>query len=228
MPRREPETTNGAALAAGTAILVLGLAALLGWLAGNRLLVQVHPAFAPASFRSALRLLVWGSGFCALARGRRRLALACGVSILGVNLLLLLDHFVCPGEDPDRLLLAPAGPVSLPHPVPVAPAATVCFVLATTTLVFLSRSTPSPERRLAARLIGSVLLALGTLSAGGYLAGLVFAGGPGHLPRMAVLETAAFLAGGLGVLALAACRSPVAAAAAQPATPVQELAPCTA
>jgi hypothetical protein len=226
MPRREPEKTNGAALAAGMVILVLGLASVLGWLAGNRLLVQGHPAFAPTSFRSALRLLVWGAGLCALARGRQRLALGCGVSILGVNLCLLLFHLVCPGEDPDRLLRAPAGPTSLPHPVPVAPAATVCFVLAATTLVFLNRAGSPAQRRVGASLIGSVLLGLGTLSAGGYLAGLVFVGGPGHLPRMAVLETAAFLAGGLGVLAVG--RASVAAVALDPVAPAQELAPCPA
>jgi hypothetical protein len=228
MPRREPEKTNGAALAAGAVILVLGLTTFLGWLVGSRLLVQSHPAFAPTSFRSALRLLVWGGGFCALARGRRRLALACGVGVLGVNLLLLLFYFVYPGQDLDRLLLAPAGPGSLPYPAPVAPGAAVGFVLAATTLVFLNRSPLSPQRRVGAWVIGSVLLVLGILSVGGYLAGLLFAWGPGHLPRMTVAETGAFLAGGLGMLALAAGRAPVTGTAPDPDMAEEELAPCTA
>src|SRR5262249_32656109 len=151
-----------------------------------------------------------------------------GLSILGVNLLLLLFYFVCPGQDLDRLLLAPGGPRSLPYPVPVAPAAAVCFVLAATTLVFLNRSPLAPQRRAAGRLIASVLLVLGVLSVGGYLAGLLLVGGPGHLPRMAVAETVAFLAGGLGMLALAAERDPVLRAVPDAGAAAEELAPCTA
>lgn len=54
------------------ATLLLGLAVLFGWHAGNRALVQVLPGFVPMQYNTALGFVFCGSGLLLLVFERRR------------------------------------------------------------------------------------------------------------------------------------------------------------
>src|SRR5687768_8608293 len=76
----------------GIAVIILGLAVLLGWHVGSPGLVQLHPTFAPMKYNTALCFLCSGAALLAIGRKARRVGMCLGGIVALVGLLTLAEY----------------------------------------------------------------------------------------------------------------------------------------
>ena len=194
---------NAVATAAGGLSATLGLLVLVGWYTHVKVLIQVLPAFVPMQYNTALGFLLCGAGLVALARGRLRLAIACG-SVAGlVGVLTFAEYLFGLNLGLDQLFMEHYITVETSHPGRMAPNTALSFALTGTALVASSLLGNPRQRFLSAGVLGSTTLALGTLAFFGYLTGAETAYAWGQLTRMAVHTAFAFIACGVGLIAFA-------------------------
>ena len=126
---------NAVATAAGGLSATLGLLVLVGWYTHVKVLIQVLPAFVPMQYNTALGFLLCGAGLVALARGRLRLAIACG-SVAGlVGVLTFAEYLFGLNLGLDQLFMEHYITVETSHPGRMAPNTALSFALTGTALV---------------------------------------------------------------------------------------------
>jgi len=197
-----------AAIVAGGLSALLGVIVLIGWHTHSTVLLQVHPAFTPMQYRTALGFVLCGMGLFLIMLGKPRLATATGVAAGSVGLLGVLEC-VLGVAAPNQFLLRHAGSLAT-YNSPLAPNTALCFFLSGVALVLLSNCVkPKYKGPLVSALLSSVIIALGTVAFFGYLGGVETAYGWGRLTAMAVHTAGGFAVLGMGILAYAWCEAAI-------------------
>jgi diguanylate cyclase (GGDEF)-like protein len=197
-----PQTARTAALAAGAASALLGLAVVLGWHLHLASVIQVHPAFAPMQYNTALGFLLGGVGL--LAAQRKRVALACGMAMALLGLLTLFTLVFATDIGLDQLFMQHYITVATSRPGRMAPNTALCFVLNGSALVLAGWGSPLRLRWQGVSLLASLAIGLSFAALMGYIVGLPTAYGWGNLTRMAVHTALGFIVLSLGLIALGA------------------------
>jgi signal transduction histidine kinase/sensor domain CHASE-containing protein/ActR/RegA family two-component response regulator len=160
------------AMIAGSVTVALGLAVMAGWHLHSETLLQLQPTFAPMQYNAALSFVLCGIGLLALTRGRAGIAAACGALATVIGLLTFSEYLFGINVGIDQLLIKASITVQTSHPGRMAPNTAVSFMLAGAALWMMSVSASREHILLMAGPFSSIVLALGLVSAIGYLSGL--------------------------------------------------------
>ena len=198
-----PQEANYVLVMAAALTLLLGLTVLVGWYTHTPFLIQVLPGFVPMQFNTALAFLLGGGGFLLHSYRRARLSLACGVIVLLVGLLTLIQYIFGLDFGIDQLFMEHYITVATSHPGRMAPNTALSFTLTGAAIAAVSPIVRLKTRGVAAGSLGSVILALGVVALFGYLSGIETSYGWGNLTRMAVHTSVGFIIFGVGILAWA-------------------------
>ena len=193
--------TRAVLIPAGGATTVLGALALTGWVFDMPGLTRAGPSFNPMVANTAVGFVLDGLALILLAGGRKRCALPAAVWSLLAGLLTLLEYGLSIDLGFDQMLAVDRITQSA-HPGRLAPNTALCFVLCGLAFWWASRPRPSRNSATIIAVLGAVVMALGTASFLGYLAGF-----PtymwGQWTQMAVNTGIGLAALGLGVVAVA-------------------------
>jgi PAS domain S-box-containing protein len=181
---------------AALAVILLGVTVLVGWHTGSTRLVQLHPAFAPMKYNSALCFVCSGGALLAIRRRARGVAVLLGGVVALTGLLTLAQYVFNADFGIDELLFRSYISTQTTYPGRMSPVAALGFSMVGVASVFAA--TRSTRYRLVAGLLSSLIIALSSMALLGYATGLTGTYGWGLLSRMA-LHTA----GGLLVLGVA-------------------------
>ncbi len=181
----------------------LGLMVLVGWYAHNVTLVQVHPTFVPMQYNTALGFLLCGAGLLFIVFNRPRMAGVVGGLAAVIGFLTLIEYSAGVDLGIDQLLMEHYITVKTSHPGRMAPNTALSFFLTGSSLVLMGSWAHFKLRSLVLGLLGSLIVALGTVSFFGYIGGVSTAYGWGRMTRMAIHTAAGFMVLGAGILAYA-------------------------
>ena len=182
---------------------LLGLVVLIGWYTHNVTLVQVLPAFVPMQYNTALGFLLCGLGLALYVLGKPGVAMVCGGVATALGALTLVEYVFGADLGIDQLLMEHYITVETSHPGRMAPNTALCFALVGTAILVMSAAKSFRHRSMTLSLLGSLIVALGTVAFFGYVSGVSTAYGWGHLTRMAVHTALGFMVLGIGVFAVA-------------------------
>jgi len=191
----------------GALLLGLGGLVLAGWLAGSVQITQLRPGWAPMQVETALGLALLGLALLAVSGRRERLGWAAGSGGLAVLLAgAALAQHATGGE-------WAIGPFHVPHePASRTPSPgrmslfTAIGQLSLAAALLLLLRVRRPEQLALAVALASLPTAAGAAALLGYAGGVDGSWGWRALRGMAVHAAAGLVAGGAGVLALAARR----------------------
>ena len=186
---------------AGALSSLLGLLVLIGWYSRNVALIQVHPAFVPMQYNTALGFLLCGAAFLLILLGRDRSAAAiAGIAGL-VGLLTLFEYVSGVNLGIDQLLMKHYITILTSHPGRMAPNTALCFLLTAVFISLFMARVRATWISWASGTLAALVLVLGLTALVGYLSGMSTAFGWGNLTRMAVHTSAGFCILGIGALA---------------------------
>ncbi len=174
---------------------VLGGVVLFGWYSHNVTLIQVSPHFVPMQYNTALEFLICGIG--GLSFKYKRLRMVCGGIAVTISCLTLVQHIFGVNLNIDQLFLEHYVTVKTPHPGRMAPNTALCFGLTGLALLIMS------HKPLTVGILGSIVIALGSVAFMGYLSGVETAYGWGNFTQMAVHTALGCMTLGTGVLVYA-------------------------
>src|SRR5260370_4657693 len=200
---QKPPTLDPRALLlpAGGASILRGALALTGWVFHMPGLTRAGPSFNPMVANAAVGFVLDGLALISLAGGRRRSALPGAAWSLISGVLTLLEYGLSIERGFDQMLAIDRITQSA-HPGRLAPNTALCFVLCGLALWCASRPRPSRNTATIIGVLGAVVMAFGTASFLGYLAGY-----PtytwGQWTQMAANTSIGFVMLGLGVVAVA-------------------------
>lgn len=200
-----PEVTRPFLIGVAAAVLsmALGLTVLAGWYGGNKLLIQVSPAFVPMQYNTALGFFLCGLGLAASLLRRERVGAAAGAVVALIGLATLLEYLFKVDLHLDQAFMEHYITVETSHPGRMAPNTALSFFLSGSALVAsIAVSTVQMAERLEG-ILGALVLGLGTVAFAGYLTALETAYGWGNLTRMAVHTALGFGILGVGLMGLA-------------------------
>jgi len=189
-------------ISTGSTCVLLGALALLGWYFRIPALTRLVPSSNPMAFNAAIGFVLDGLALLSIAARRPGGALVGAVWSLLAGVLTLAQYLFSVELKIDEML-APRTIRSLPgNPNHVAPNSAVCLVLCGVALFCLSRSRLRGRSTAITGVLGAVVLALGTTSVFGYVAGYpTYVWGPWR--QMAANTGMGFMALGLGIVTLA-------------------------
>ena len=180
-------------IAFGLLVCSLGALVILGWYTNNTLLVQIHPSFVPMQFNTALGFLLCGIGLLAIYRTTHRISLIAGVIVAILGFLTLLQYIFGVDFRIDQLLMQHYITTETSTPGRMAPNTALAFTLSGIALVYRTRVANSQQSLVTQALLGSTILALGTIAFFGYLGNIETAFGWGELTRMAAHTSVGFI-----------------------------------
>ena len=187
-------------LIAGGLSALLGTVVLAGWYTHTVVLVQVHPAFVPMQYNTALGFFLAGLSLLALSTGGRRAVHVAGSAVGAIGFLTLMQFIFGSDFHIDQLFMEHYTTVKTSHPGRMAPNTALCFLLTAVSVVVFVRSRGRGVALKCAGMIAAITAALGLVAFFGYLSSLETAYGWGHLTRMAVHTSAGFVCLGSGLL----------------------------
>src|SRR5260370_41076106 len=169
---QKPPTLDPRALLlpAGGASIILGALALTGWVFHMPGLTRGGPSFNPMVANAAVGFVLDGLALISLAGGRRRSALPGAAWSLISGVLTLLEYGLSIELGFDQMLAIDRITQSA-HPGRLAPNTALCFVLCGLALWCASRSRPPRNMATIIAVMGAIVMATGTASVLGYLAG---------------------------------------------------------
>ncbi len=194
-------------MAMGGVSILLGTVVLTGWYTHNATLIQVHPAFVPMQYNTALCFLLCGAGMLSLVFRRVRVGTICGGIAGAIGALTLIEYISGLSLGIDQLLMEHYILVEVSHPGRMAPNTALCFSLTGIALLTAARFR---KRFLLLSGLGALVLVLASMAFMGYVSGASTAYGWGQMTRMAAHTSAGFIAVGVGILSLAFRRKIVA------------------
>ena len=200
-PKPPKPGVRGLLIAAGGASIILGALTLAGWVFHMPGLTRAGPSFNPMVANTAIGFVLDGLALILLAGGRRKFAAPGAVWSLIAGVLTLLEYglSIDPGFDQ---MLAVDRITQTAHPGRLAPNTALCFVLCGLALWCAWRARPSGKSATVIAVMGAVVMAIGTASVLGYVAGYptyVW----GQWTQMAANTGVGFVMLGLGVVAVA-------------------------
>jgi PAS domain S-box-containing protein len=187
------------AIGAAGLVFCLGFIVLAGWQMRVPALIQVHPAFVPMQFNTALGFALCGAGLLALVGDKCRVALACGAIVTIMALATLAEYGADINFGIDQLLMDHYITVKSAYPGRMAVTTALSFVLSGIALAALGVKSHR-GRMVFSDLTASIVLALGLGTFFGYLLGTETPYGWSHLTYMAVHTAAGFVVLGIGIL----------------------------
>ena len=183
------------------ATVMLGLIVLFGWYTHNEVLIQVHPAFVPMQYNTALGFFLGGTGLMALILERQRLAAVFGWSLLAIGLLTLCEYIFNVDIGLDQLFMKHYITTETSHPGRMAPNTALCFSLSSMAILAFVHLAQWRQHMRITSLLSALTVGLGAVAFFGYLSSLETAYGWANLTRMAVHTAAGFMILGCGVFA---------------------------
>jgi PAS domain S-box-containing protein len=177
-------------------ILCLGLTVITGWYLQNITLLQIHESFPPMQYNTALGFVLSGTGLLLSLYGYARMAMLVGAIVSLIGGLTLIEIYFQLDLGIDRLLMEPYVTTATASPGRMAPNSALCFLLSGIVLVLVNANARFNEMTL----LGTVIIALGTIALLGYAMGLEAAYGWGYLTKMAIHTSVGFILLGLGLL----------------------------
>lgn len=116
-------------IAAGAVTAALGVVVMVGWHGGAMALVQVHPAFVPMQYNTALGFVLAGAACVLLGARRGQVAAIAGAVTTALGLLTLAQYVFGADLGIDRLFVEPYITVEASQPGRMAPNTALGFVL---------------------------------------------------------------------------------------------------
>ena len=190
-------------LVTGGIAVVLGSVVLLGWYTHSTSVVQVRPTFAPMQYNEVLSFLLCGLGLLALAWGRARFEVVCGIVAAALGLLTLYEYLFGFSLGLDQFFQHPFTTVRTSYPGRMAPQTALSFLLTGTVLTVLRLPARHELARLIPGLLGLMVFGFGVVGCLGYLTGVSTAYSWQPFTDMAVQSAAGFVILGAGVMAAA-------------------------
>jgi PAS domain S-box-containing protein len=191
------------ALAIGAVISAFGMAVLVAWSAHYIPLIQIAPGQPPLTRQAAIGYVLSGAALVLLALGRRRTAAVCASIVLFQAIVVALEYFLGRDLGIDQLL----GPGYITEgtspPGRVSPIAAMSYFLDSLALLLLSIPRFDRYSSAIAGIIGSVLIAVGSVLFFVYRVAHMPTYGWGHFRHISIQASAAVAFLGFGILSLA-------------------------
>ncbi|MEA1951818.1 MAG: putative DNA binding domain-containing protein, partial [Planctomycetota bacterium] len=191
---------TGINLAAGASVLGLGLMVIFGWYVGSSTLVQVHPAFVPMQYNTALGFVLCGGSLLLLFFDREKWAIAAGGLTALIGGLTLLQYVAGVSLGIDELLMEHDITVATSHAGRMAPNTALCFALIGLAVVLPSIPLNVFRGSLPRVIPASLAFGLGAVALSGYYTRMPTAYQWGDLTRMAVHSSLGFIVVSTGLL----------------------------
>lgn len=175
-------------------ICAMGCFVLLGWYTKKEWIVQIHSSFVPMQFNTALCFLLAGSSVALLLRKKYGYACVCGIGILILSSLTMLQYRFGLDFGIDQLFMAHYISVKTPYPGRMGFSTAFCFTLSAIVITFLSIQ--RDRTNLGSHIVtvlAAIVIGLGSVSCVGYILGLETAKGWGNMSQMAVHTSVAFV-----------------------------------
>ncbi len=186
-----------AAVAAAFSVF-LGATVVLGWHFEISLLVQIIPGFATMQYNSALGFLLGGMGLLGALSRRPAVYLTCGGFLALLGSLTLTQYSFSIDLGIDQFFLEHYILVGSSQPGRMGPNTALCFLLCGLAILSISPRFSNNTRHLILGVLGSTIMALGTVAVIGYLGHLEPAYGWGNLSHMALHTALGFITLGAG------------------------------
>jgi PAS domain S-box-containing protein len=191
------------AVVAGGLSATMGLLALIGWHTHIAILVQGRPSSAAMVYNTALGLFLSGMAVVSLALGRPRVALAGSFYGVVVGLLTIIEYLFRLNLGIDQLLMNAYIVTGNAHPGRMAINTALCFALIGIAILLSLKRSSLQRQPFIVGLLGSIVLALGTVALSGYFTGITSAYTWGNFTQIAIHTAATFMMLGAGLIALA-------------------------
>gem|GEM_PF-942431 len=191
------------ALVAGALSLLVGAMVLFGWYSHNIFLIQISPAFAPMQYNTALGFCLSGIGVVAFFFRKHQVTMVSGGLVGLIGAVTLIQYMSGMNLGIDELFMDHYITLKTSNPGRMAPNTALCFVLVGAALVAIGRAPNAFVYNLAGGILGTLVLALGTVAYSGYFFHLEAAYGWGRMTSMAVHSAVAFMVIGGGLMAAA-------------------------
>jgi PAS domain S-box-containing protein len=191
------------ALGIGVVISAFGIAVLIAWSTHYIPLIQVAPGQPPLSRQAAFGYVLSGAALVLLSLGRRRAAAVCASIVLLQAVLVSFEYLLDRDLGIDQLL----GPGYITEgaspPGRVSPIAAISYFLDSLALLLLSVPRLDRYSSAIAGIIGSVLIAVGSVLFFVYRVAHMPTYGWGHFRHISIQASAAVAFLGVGILSLA-------------------------
>ncbi len=184
----------------GLLILILGCLVITGWHLKNSALVQIHPAFAPMQYNTAIAFILSGIGLIALGITWNKLALVIGTAISALGILTILQYLFSIDIGMDQLFIKHYITTNASYPGRMSPNTAICFILLGITIAADSLMKGEYRRYIILKNLCTLILLLGVTSLAGYLIQLEITYEWEILTRMALHTAIGFIILSLGLL----------------------------
>lgn len=179
---------------------ILGGLILIGWHIHSEGLVRMLPALEPMPYNNALGFILGGVGLIAIAFGKVRIAMGCGILTAIVGTLPLISAIFDAGPIP----MWPATIRETPDTPHNLSSGAICFTLMGAALIGMTvRNNARYSLQVILRGLGFGILAWGMIGFFGHLTGGETTTGWGNFARMTVHTVSGFMMLGVGVIAYA-------------------------
>ena len=189
--------------AAGLIVAGLSVAVLIGWYIHFIPLIQVFPTLAPMQRMTAVGFLLSGCALLLTASGRKRATGFLALAVLILAVAVCLEYALGIDFGIDQLLGRDYINVRTLNPGRMSPVTALCFIVGSLALLVTASRLLARSASAIVGILASMLMAVGTVSALGYLLGHREAYGWGHFNRMALHTAASFAVLGAGLMAWA-------------------------
>ncbi len=170
--------------------LLVGLISILvlaGWCFSIDLLIQIHPAFAPMQFNTALCFLLSSSALIGMMQKHLNLLIISSIAAMTISALTLSQYLLQINLGLDELLMKAHTQVKTSHPGRMAPNTAVCFILINLALALpAKKSEPHQNMVILSTLLTLFTFALAAVALLGYISGIESGYGWAQLTRMAL------------------------------------------
>ncbi len=204
MDNKKTRLSRGELIAiCGSAFCILiGLTNITGWVFHWDRLIQLHPTLTPMVFNTAFSFLLCGAGIISHVFRSRLIPQICGLSVLILAVLTLIQYIFNIELGIDRLIFDPYISVRNPFPGRMAPNTSIGFVLCGAAIFLLGSNPVTKLKKAVISLVGALSSALGVTVIVGYFFGFESIYGWGDYVRMAPTTAAAFAFCGISLFCL--------------------------
>ena len=182
--------------------VAFGLFVIAGWHMGLPELVQIQESFAPMQYNTALCFLLSGIALLLAGFGKRPTARVFSGLVLITGLLTLLQYASSIELGIDELFFKHYIFTETSHPGRMSPLTALTFSLSGTALLLTMVTRKWKGFTIAAGILSSLVVSLGTVAVFGYFTGLSGAYGWGHFTQMAMHTATGVIMVGAGQMAL--------------------------